>query len=101
MKKLQIVLALAAFMALTSLVPLAFSDGSGAGIAGSPHDFSDIVANSWNTREEVCRSCHVPHDHQRDIYETGLLWNHASSNATYTTYTHLDGTVQGQRFRRP
>ncbi len=76
------------------------AEGSGAGIAGSPHDFSVNTGvggeNAWNTREEICRTCHVPHDHQRDIYQLGLLWNHSTSNATYTTYTLDDGTVVGQ-----
>ena len=83
-----------------------------AGIAGSAHDFTDgfkgkgtgsgtgtVVAESWNSRNEICRVCHVPHDHSRPTqrYTNGLLWNHAVSSATYTMYdiawsTTLTGT---------
>ena len=74
------------------------AQGSGAGIVGSPHDFTDNVGmasglevgvGGWNAREEVCRVCHVPHDHNRaQAYgDAGLLWNHALSTATYTLYT--------------
>jgi hypothetical protein len=104
---------------------LAFANGFGAGIKGSPHDFTDNVcggydtatpewldpgtsvvpnpaydatsgcgnvietgSGGWNQREEICRVCHVPHDHQlaTKYYEQGLLWNHKASSATYTTY---------------
>ena len=84
---------LTALAALAWAAPDIVANGSGAGVVGSPHDFS---TETWNTREEVCRSCHVPHDHQRDIYQLGLLWNHETSTATYTTYTSVDGTVAGQ-----
>jgi len=94
MKKLTLIAAAAfAASALVFSAPTAYANGAGAGIAGSPHDFS---TETWNTREEICRTCHVPHDHQRDIYQLGLLWNHSTSNATYTTYTLDDGTVVGQ-----
>ena len=84
------------------------AQGQGQGIAatGSPHNFVDDIgalelgAGGWNKREELCRVCHVPHDHNRaERYgDVGLLWNHAMSNATYTMYTSstLDGAVQSQ-----
>ncbi len=72
------------------------------GIAGSAHDFTDNIKGrtdassgtpvtqdeSWNGRQEICRVCHVPHDHGRTSqrYLNGLLWNHAVSTATYTMY---------------
>lgn len=72
------------------------------GIAGSSHDFTDnlkgkrdaqtgagtAMDESWNHRGEICRVCHVPHDHGRNqaLWTQGLLWNHALSSATYTMY---------------
>ena len=77
----------------------AYAQGLGTGIAtaGSPHNFADDLSTgvggfmdeSWNAREEICRVCHVPHDHDRATRygDAGLLWNHALSTATYTQYT--------------
>lgn len=96
---LGLMLAAAVFFAATVFVAApAYASGNGAGIAGSPHDFSDITnpENAWNTREEICRTCHVPHDHQRAIYPVGLLWNHEVTTQTFTPYTMVDGTVGGQ-----
>lgn len=63
----------------------AMANGLGAGIVGSPHDFSSAT---WNFRGEICRVCHVPHDHRiaEKLYMNGLLWNHQVSAATYTMY---------------
>ena len=81
-----------------------WANGSGIGIAGSPHDFTDgqsseakgTVDETWNARGEICRVCHVPHDHQLATkrYTNGLLWNHGVSSATYTMYSSstLNGT---------
>ena len=87
----------------------AFTQGLGTGIAttGSPHNFvDDVGANElpgtagWNGREEICRVCHVPHDHDRATRygDQGLLWNHEVSSATYTMYASdtLDGTQASQ-----
>ena len=120
MKKLILYLSIALAMAFTGQ---AFANGSGAGIQGSPHDFSDNLAagvritdvngvipddpgyietlstglDSWNLRGEVCRVCHVPHDHAlaTKYYTNGLLWNHQVSSATYTMYdsTSLNNTI--------
>jgi len=99
MKKLFIVL-----MALTltaGFYGYSYANGLGAGITGSPHDFA---ADTWNQRPgEICRVCHVPHDHgrtlaiQAGIENSGLLWNHQLSAVTYTLYSSpsLDG-VMGQ-----
>jgi len=61
------------------------ANGNGNGIINSPHDFS---GSAWNFRNEICRVCHSPHDHQRtaQLYLNGLLWNHQVSSATYTMY---------------
>jgi hypothetical protein len=61
------------------------ANGSGLGIVNSPHDFS---SSTWNFRGEICRVCHVPHDHNRSqqLFLNGLLWNHQVSTATYTMY---------------
>jgi hypothetical protein len=89
------------------------ADGSGAGIVGSPHDFADDFSDEvggavlelgtsggWNLRNEICRVCHVPHDHQRasQRYLNGLLWNHGLSSADYTMYSSstLDGAQSAQ-----
>ncbi|MFQ5504240.1 MAG: cytochrome C [Planctomycetota bacterium] len=70
---------------------------AGNGIKGSAHDFSIKV---WNFRKEICRVCHVPHDHDRTFKRglAGLLWNHAFSSATYTMYQSetLDGAQDTQ-----
>lgn len=101
MKKLFILM-LAALLTV-SISSTAMANGYGLGIVGSPHDFTDDMKwgeideetegkvafdESWNARNEICRVCHVPHDHNRDTqyYLNGLLWNHAVSDATYTMY---------------
>ncbi|MFQ5548705.1 MAG: hypothetical protein ACE5FV_10455 [Woeseia sp.] len=63
----------------------ASANGNGAGIVGSPHDFS---TDTWNFRNEICRVCHVPHDHDRnyELFANGLLWNHQLSAETYQMY---------------
>jgi len=91
------VVAIALFIMLASAT--VFASGNGNGIVNSPHDFSN---ESWNTRVEICRVCHVPHDHGRDLGDIGLLWNHDLSSANYTMYafdTHIqfiDGAAQPQ-----
>lgn len=91
-----IVLAAVGMFALVGAGP-ASANGSGAGIIDSPHDFSN---ETWNHRAEVCRVCHVPHDHDRatQYWTEGLLWNHALSQLTYTMYssTSLDGLQDPQ-----
>ncbi|PIP43164.1 MAG: hypothetical protein COX17_08510 [Deltaproteobacteria bacterium CG23_combo_of_CG06-09_8_20_14_all_60_8] len=94
-KSLVIALATAMVVGGGSMV---MANGLGAGIKGSPHDFSDnaaggvagsvdeVSATGWNGRKEICRVCHVPHDHGKDKYLNGLLWNHTVSSASYTMY---------------
>lgn len=77
---------------------MAMAVGNGAGILGSPHDFSTAA---WNTTGEICVVCHAPHDGGRASNAAGLLWNHALSSATYTMYDNnlsasLDGAVDAQ-----
>jgi hypothetical protein len=97
MKKLTL-----GFMAMALVIGIsgiAMANGLGAGITGSPHDFS---AELWNTRTgELCRVCHVPHDHNRTlaiqtgIETNGLLWNHKLSDVSYTLYASptLNGAI--------
>ncbi len=94
--------ALVGFLAVAlvaGMSALVFAEGIGAGIVGSPHDFSGAL---WNTRTgELCRTCHVPHDHgrtlavQAGIESSGLLWNHKLSDVVYTLYASptLNGTI--------
>lgn len=104
MKKL--IVAMAASAVVMGGASLALANGSGAGIVGSPHDFTDnanigksavivdeVSATGWNYRAEVCRVCHAPHDKGRTNYTNGLLWNHLASSAAYTMYDSptLDG----------
>lgn len=97
-----------AAVAIVALSLPVYADGQGLGLtqAGSPHNFADDVGageiggGGWNGREEICRVCHVPHDHDRAEHygDVGLLWNHALSSATYTMYTSvtLDGAIDPQ-----
>ncbi len=77
------------------VAPIALANGSANGITGSPHDFAN---SAWNFRAEICRTCHVPHDHGRDNGVVGLLWNHALSDQAYTMYdsSFLDGAQDAQ-----
>jgi len=95
MKKLLSIV-FVAVMAVGLTATLSFALGSGAGIVNSPHDLS---AQAWNTTGEICRVCHVPHDHTRNTGDVGLLWNHTLSSSTYLMYaedTHtnfIDGAA--------
>ncbi|MEK6528273.1 MAG: hypothetical protein AAB089_00550 [Nitrospirota bacterium] len=99
MKKF-LILTLALVVLLTAgISSVAMANGLGAGLKNSPHDFS---GNSWNHRAgEMCRVCHVPHDHgralaiQTGIADNGLLWNRDLSTVTYTLYSSysLTGTI--------
>jgi len=82
MKKLLSIISVAV-MAVGLTATLSFANGSGAGIVNSPHDLS---TEAWNFRGEICRVCHVPHDHGRNTGDVGLLWNHGLSSATYLMY---------------
>jgi len=95
MKKL-LILTLAVLMTV-GIASFALAAGNGAGISGSPHDFSGTIPTLGG---EICRICHSPHDHHvaAQNYLTGLLWNKTLSTATYTMYDNawsasLDGAV--------
>jgi len=95
MKKL-LILTLAVLMTV-GIASFALAAGNGAGISGSPHDFSLTIPDLGG---EICRICHSPHDHHvaAQNYLEGLLWNHAVTSATYTMYDaawsdSLDGAV--------
>jgi hypothetical protein len=84
---------------LAPSVALAF--GNGLGTKNSPHDFA---TQPWNGRNEICRVCHVPHDHSQAAqrYSNGLLWNHAVSTATYTMYDNAwSSTLTGAQDAQP
>ena len=90
MKKLFIVVMAMALLVI-GISGSAMANGLGAGILSSPHNFS---AELWNQRPgELCRTCHVPHDHgrtlaiQAGIETSGLLWNHKLSSVVYTLYS--------------
>ncbi len=100
-----------AFLGSTAMAQGPREGGNGQGIAafGSPHNFADDddpahpelpASGGWNQREEICRVCHVPHDHANAAHygDVGLLWNHALSSATYTMYSSgtLDGAIASQ-----
>ena len=89
----------------------AFANGAGTGVVGSPHDFAnesgennDANPNAWNNkRKEICRVCHVPHDHGEVRYgNQGLLWNHVvTTKASWQMYgsdpsmlSFIDGTIE-------
>ena len=90
-----------------------WANGKGLGIAGSPHDFTDgfsaeitggVSDETWNNRNEICRVCHVPHDHQKatQSYMNGLLWNHGVSAAVYTMYdASWSSTLNGAQSAQP
>ncbi len=88
-----------------------------AAVTGSSHDFTDglkgksgnagagtAVSEAWNGRNEICRVCHVPHDHSQAAqrYLNGLLWNHGVSSATYTMYDNAwSSTLTGAQSAQP
>lgn len=91
---------IALFMLISVPASPVFAFGNGLGTKNSPHDFA---VQPWNGRQEICRVCHVPHDHglATQRYLNGLLWNHAVSTATYTMYDNawsssLTGTQSAQ-----
>jgi len=94
MKRLVLTLVITAAAGILCAAPT-LASGDGNGIEGSPHDFS---TDAWNFRGEICRTCHVPHDHGRDAGLVGLLWNHALPNHAYTMYSSstLDGAQDAQ-----
>ncbi len=86
-------------MTLALAVGMGLSVTASAAIVGSSHDFTDSIkgregnagagtatSEAWNARKEICRVCHVPHDHGRTYGLAGLQWNHKVSTATYTMY---------------
>ena len=90
MSKKQIITLVAGWITLF-LSAAVNANGDGAGISGSPHDFS---SEAWNHRAEICRVCHVPHDHDRNytLFSNGLLWSHQLSAATYQMYAEEGAT---------
>lgn len=97
MKVLKIVSVSVALVSLLGASALA--SGNGTGIVGSPHDFS---TEGWNTaRVEICRVCHIPHDHGRTLGDNGLLWNHEVTTQTFTMYSSILGPLDGTMDPQP
>jgi len=109
MKKVLLTAAVVAMVAGGASMVMAAAANDGLGIVGSSHDFSDgtllaakngatVTNEDWNTRQEICRVCHAPHDKNRTRYTDGLLWNHQVSDVTFTMYSSetLDGVVDDQ-----
>ena len=108
-KALLSILAIAAVAIVPSVL---VADGKAMGITGSPHDFSDglkdeatvMFDETWNHRGEICRVCHVPHDHNRNqaLFSNGLLWDHALSAATYEMYAEqFPSSIDGFAWDEP
>ena len=99
MKKL-LILTLVVFMT-AGIASFALAVGNGAGLSGSPHDFSATIPDLGG---EICRICHSPHDHHvaAQNYLNGLLWNHAVTSATYTMYDNTwSGSLNGAQSPQP
>lgn len=94
MKKLAMLLALGATVALMPAV-------SRATIIGSGHDFTStggygavtnlgVATFTWggetNTYQNPCQVCHIPHKSQAYSSAHAPLWNHKLSANTYATY---------------
>lgn len=110
----KILIGLAAVALVTGISATSFAQ---TGITGSSHDFTDglkgksgnqgagtAVSEAWNGRNEICRVCHVPHDHGQAAqrYTNGLLWNHGVSSATYTMYDNTwSSTLTGVQSAQP
>ena len=96
-------LVLAVSLSLVSGVCFAQATGLGISNPASPHNFSG-PGDTWNLTGEICRVCHVPHDHNRasQRYLNGLLWNHALSAANYTMYdSSWSATLDGAQSAQP
>jgi len=108
MKKLFVLLI--SIVLIAGVYTISYGNGNGLGIVGSPHDFTDglvkgaALSEAWNSRAEICRVCHVPHDHgvAAKNYMNGLLWNHGVSSATYTMYNNAwSSTLTGTQSAQP
>lgn len=89
-------------VAIVALVPaVAAAYTTGAGLAGTPHDFSGKTVGSITTGS--CTFCHTPHK----ALATLLLWNHKLStnnfswDATKTTAGTSYPTFKGDTYKGP
>jgi len=120
MKKMLTVLSAGMLVLALSSPSIVSASGDGLGIVTSPHDFTDNVVagtagppniendnanvNAWNNkRKEICRVCHVPHDHGAVRYSNqGILWNHElTTKSSWSMYASdstmidfIDGTAE-------
>ncbi len=62
--------------------------GNASGIRHSTHDFSDDDWYPDTNNQQICITCHAPHDKGRTNYQAGLLWNRKVSSATYVMYNN-------------
>lgn len=83
------VVALVPALALLPTTSWAFTPG--AGIAGTPHDFSGKSASTGFTTG-LCTFCHTPHK----AIQTLLLWNHTLSKNTFSW--DVPATTAGTKF---
>lgn len=54
----------------------------GGGIVNSPHDFSAV---GWNTTNQICKVCHIPHG-ANTATTSAPLWNRNITTATFNLY---------------
>ena len=96
MKRLTTILAAGAALTLvasapTYAAPVGHPPTAGAGLSGTPHDFTQ-AGYSPSTAVGLCTFCHTPHKAQ----SSSLLWNHTYSAASYDwsdTLTTQSGTT--------
>lgn len=81
------------FNLLTVLIMLAFASVSFGQIGGSAHDFSGA---GWNTSDEICITCHTPHN---ALSQDAPLWNHTSTSSVFTLYS--SSTFQATDIAQP
>lgn len=90
----------ALLLTIIALVPaVAWAFTPGAGLAGTPHDFS----GKGNPATGLCTFCHTPHK----ALQTLLLWNHTLSTNTFswdvpkTTAGTTFPTFKGDTYKGP
>lgn len=90
MKKLAVIMAVAAFVAGTAAVSFAGS-APGTGVSGSFHDITYLGSTggvyNQDDFQRVCIFCHTPHNALPNGSVPAPLWNHAPSNVNLAPYT--------------
>jgi len=77
-------------VALALCTTFAFAQNT---ITASAHDFGD--GELWNTSDEICITCHTPHNASA-LTVGAPLWNHVESTQTFVPYDNagLSTTIQ-------